>query len=154
MKIKRVVLDPDPRLRAPNTVVEAPWSDLEPLVRQMFKVMYSTGHGVGLAAPQVGWNVRLFIMNPDSESKKPQAQRVYWNPTIVDVFGVPTKRKEGCLSRPGAFWDVFRYPQVKLKAMTPKGVIEEDLEGFPAQIVQHEVGHLNAELCWDRAVSK
>lgn len=154
MKIKRVILDPDPRLRAPNAAVEASWSELEPLVRQMFKIMYSTGHGVGLAAPQVGWNVRLFVMNPDSASKKPAAQRIYWNPAIVDTFGLPMKMREGCLSRPGIFGAVFRYQQVKMRAMTPKGIVEEVLEGLAAQIVQHEVGHLNAELCWERFVAQ
>ena len=154
MKFKQVVLNPDPRLRAPNTEVTEPWEKLEPLVRQMWKVMYNTGNGVGLAAPQVGWNARLFIMNPDTESKKPDAQRVFWNPLIVEVIGVPVKVREGCLSLPGVFGTVMRYPAVRLRAMSPKGPVEETFMDFPAQIVQHEVGHLNGELVWEHFIKE
>ncbi len=151
MKIKRVLLDPDPRLRAPNADVTQPWSELEENVRKMFKVMYRAGNGVGLAGPQVGWNVRLFIMNPDRETKKPEAQRVYWNPTI-QLIGEPRMVEEGCLSVPGLFGDIKRHPQVHLTAMSPEGPVDDVFEGFAAQIIQHEVGHLEGRLCVDSFV--
>lgn len=151
MNIKRVVLDPDPRLRAPNAEVTESWEELEPHVRRMFKVMYRAGYGVGIAAPQVGWNVRLFIMNPDTETKKPTAQRVFWNP-VIQLIGEPKLVNEGCLSRPGAFGDIMRHPAVKLMASSPTGSVDEVFEGFAAQIVQHEVGHLNGKLCMDNFV--
>ncbi len=151
-KIKRLVLDPDPRLRAPNVDVTEPWEELEPATRKMFKIMYSTGVGVGLAAPQVGWNVKLFIINPDQKNKKPKNQRVFWNPEPLVLLGEAMKMEEGCLSLPKVFGHIMRYPAVILKAMTPDGPIEEKFEGFKAQIMQHEVGHLLGDLCFDRYI--
>lgn len=150
LKIKRVILDPDPRLRAPNAEVTEPWEDLESRVDRMFRVMYRTGNGVGLSAPQVGWNVRLFVMNSDKASKKPQFQRVYWNPKIIEKWGDQEKLTEGCLSLPKVFGKIYRYPKIQFEAMTRKGPVHEVFEGLAAQIVQHEVGHLNGEMCWDR----
>ncbi len=115
----------------------------------MFKVMYRTGIGIGLAAPQVGWNVRLFIMNPDTKTNKPDAERVFWNPEITEVFGEKEKMREGCLSLPGVWGDVMRYRKVHLKAMSPKGEVEAVFKDLAAQIIQHEMGHLNGQLCSD-----
>jgi peptide deformylase len=150
MKIKRVLSESDPRLRAPNADVAQGWEDLAPLVRQMFKVMYRS-QGVGLAAPQVGWNVRLFVMNPDDDTKKPEAQRVFWNPKIT-LMGEPKLMNEGCLSVPGITGDIRRFEAVRLEAMSPAGAIDEVFEGFAAQIIQHEVGHLSGKICVDEFV--
>ncbi len=149
MKIKRVLLDPNPLLRASNSDVEESWEDLRPRVRQMFKVMYRTGIGIGLAAPQVGWNVRLFIMNPDTKSNKPDEERVFWNPEITETFGEKEKMPEECLSLPGVRGKVMRHPKVHLKAMSPKGEVEAVFKDLAAQIIQHEMGHLNGQLCSD-----
>lgn len=119
----------------------------------MFKVMYRSGNGVGLAAPQVGWNVRLFIMNPDTETKKPSAQRVFWNPEIKFI-GEPELMNEGCLSLPNVWGDVMRHPAVKLTASSPTGWLDEVFEGFEAQIIQHEMGHLKGKLCMDSFVKE
>lgn len=149
MKIKRVLLDPNPFLRAPNSDVEEPWEELRLRVRKMFKVMYRTGIGIGLAAPQVGWNVRLFIMNPDTKTNKPDAERVFWNPEITETFGEKEKMHESCLSLPGVRGEVMRHREVRLKAMSPKGEVEEIFSDLAAQIIQHEMGHLSGQLCSD-----
>lgn len=149
MKIKRVLLDPNPLLKASNSDVEESWEDLRPRVRQMFKVMYRTGIGIGLAAPQVGWNVRLFIMNPDTKANKPDEERVFWNPEITWRSAEREQMHESCLSLPGVRGEVMRHPTVHLKAMSPKGEVGEVFEGLAAQIVQHEMGHLNGQLCSD-----
>lgn len=148
-KIKRLILDPDPRLRATNVDVTESWTDLEPAVRKMFKVMYSTGVGVGLAAPQVGWNVNLFVMNAD-RNKMPKNQRVYWNPKIVALYGEPQPMREGCLSLPRVYGNVMRYDSLILSAETPEGHVHEArFEGLAAQIVQHEMGHLRGQIVTD-----
>ena len=154
MKIKRVLLDPDYRLSLPNARVLDPWEDLQPNVKKMFKVMYRTGIGVGMAAPQVGWNVRLFVMNSDNKTYKPAAQRVFWNPEIVETFGEKEKMREGCLSLPKVFGDIMRYPKVHLKAMSPKGGIDEVFSGLAAQIIQHEMGHLSGQMCSELFIKK
>jgi peptide deformylase len=148
-KIKRVLLEPDPRLRLPNAEVTAPWEELESWVRLMFKAMYRGTNGVGLAAPQVGWNVRLFIMNPDDKSFKPSAQRVFWNPVVAEKFGAKVLKREGCLSLPRCFGSIERWEVVRLKAVTPEGPVDCMFDGFEAQIIQHEVDHLNGRLCYE-----
>jgi peptide deformylase len=98
LKIKRVVLHPDPRLTAPNAEVVEGWDELEPWVRLMWKALRNNWTcGVGLAAPQVGWNARLFIMDTDAREHKPENRRVFWNPEILKREGEPELKKEGCL---------------------------------------------------------
>lgn len=157
MKIKRIILEPDPRLRAPNVDVTEPWEEIRPYVKLMFKAMYRTGNGVGLAAPQVGWHVRLFVMNPVrfkySLNFDQKQEHVFWNPSVA-LLGDPVPMREGCLSLPGVFGDVPRHPRVHLVAMSPQGPVEQDFEGFAAQIIQHEVDHLAGRLCYERLVKK
>jgi len=152
LKIKRIVLEPDPRLRAPNQDVTETWDELEPWVRLMWKVMHGGAwtQGVGLAAPQVGWNVRLFIMDVDIAEHKTSSRRVFWNPEILELLGEPELKKEGCLSLPKVWGQVLRYPKVRLKAMSPHGAVDEVFEGLGAQAVQHEFDHLKGELCLDK----
>lgn len=146
---KRILEYPDPVLRLPCIDLEKWDDDVANKVRKMFKVMYRTGVGVGLAAPQVGWSTRLFIMNPDTNTKKPEAQRVFFNP-VISPFGSEVPIDEGCLSVPGFRHKIRRFESVRLVAETPKGKIEEVFTGFPAQIVQHEMDHLNGRLFIDR----
>lgn len=156
-KIKHLIPESDPRLKAVNRCFESPllvWPEIQENVKKMFKIMYATGHGVGLAAPQVGWNAALFIMNPDSDTKKPQAQRIFWNPLIAEKIGEPVVMKEGCLSRAGVYGRVIRYPSVRMEAYTPSGLIRETFTGFAAQIVQHEVDHLFGILCFEKFIKE
>jgi peptide deformylase len=155
MKIKKILLDPNPILRKPSVDIDGWTTEVAANVKKMFKVMYRNGNGVGLAACQVGWNVRLFIMNPDPDMK-PQHERIYMNPVITVKHGEPEKVEEGCLSLPGVYGDVMRYKHVIMKADTPDGPQEIEFKGFPAQIVQHELGHLDGQLCsdlWDKSES-
>lgn len=146
---KRILEHPDPVLRLPCIDLEKWDDDVANKVRKMFKVMYRTGVGVGLAAPQVGWSVRLFIMNPDTKTKKPEAQRIFFNPEVWPI-GDEVPINEGCLSVPGFFHTIRRFESVRLVAETPKGKIEEEFTELSAQIVQHEVDHLNGRLFIDR----
>lgn len=94
MKIKKILLDPHEKLRERSVDIDG-WSpEVAANVKKMFKIMYRTGNGVGLAACQVGWNVRLFIMNPNNEMK-PQHEKVYMNPVITVKHGKPKKMNEG-----------------------------------------------------------
>ena len=149
MKIKRILLDPDPKLWTSCVDLDVYDAEAEARVRKMFKLMYRTGVGVGLAASQVGWPVRLFIMTEDNTTFRPDAERIYWNPR-VSLTGQPVRVKEGCLSLPGVYGQVLRYPECILEAMTPRvGAVRIRYTGIPAQIVQHEVGHLDGMKCWD-----
>lgn len=146
-KIKRILLSPDPRLSAPNADVTESWDELEPWVRLMWKTMHGGAwtQGVGLAAPQVGWNVRLFIIDCDLEEHKPENRLVFWNPTMI-LTGQLELMKEGCLSLPKCWAHIRRAREVRLQAMSPRGLIDRIFTGLAAHAIQHEMDHLNGRL--------
>jgi peptide deformylase len=115
----------------------------------MFSIMYYRG-GVGLAAPQVGWNASLFIANPHGRAYHNTHGQVFINPSIVGL-GDTVIEKEGCLSFPGIFADVERNERVNIRYSTmAKDGVEEEYSGFMARIIQHEYDHLNGILFIDR----
>lgn len=102
--------------------------------------------GVGIAAPQVGRNIRVFIAN---EKNVPKA---YINPEITEMSENLIDSEEGCLSVPGVWGVVPRAKRVKLKALDRHGrKIEVDAKNFPAVILQHEFDHLEGILFVDKA---
>lgn len=145
-KIKRILLSPDPRLTAPNVDVVESWEELQPWVRLMWKAMHDAWtQGVGLAAPQVGWNVRLFILDVDIHEHKPENRLVIWNPTMT-VLAARKVVKEGCLSLPKCWAHFERYEKVRLEGMSPRGPFDRIFTGLAAQAVQHEMDHLAGRL--------
>ncbi len=103
--------------------------------------------GVGLAAPQVGQNLRLFISN---HTQKPEDDRVYINPVLFDAEGEETAQ-EGCLSLPNINVDVVRAKSARIRAKDLSGnPIEQFETGYVARIWQHELDHLNGILLIDR----
>jgi peptide deformylase len=137
---------PDPRLRKLSAEVEAFDEPLKQLVDRMF-VLMRQHKGVGLAAPQVGQNIRLFIINPTGDLKD---DRVYVNPMLSEGEGEETA-EEGCLSLPDIHLDVPRNKTMKLEARDVAGNrIEETQTGYVARIWQHELDHLNGILLLDR----
>jgi peptide deformylase len=103
--------------------------------------------GVGLAAPQVGQNIRLFVMNPSGEETD---DHVYVNPQLSDAEG-EEEGEEGCLSLPQINAKVWRSKKLRMSAHDLDGKpIEETAEGYVARIWQHETDHLNGEMIIDR----
>lgn len=120
-------------------------ADLPALIEGMFEAMHRQ-RGVGLAAPQVGRSIRLFVT--DVEDDKP---RVFINPEIVLTSPELVNLEEGCLSVPGIYEKVVRPRKVKLQAWNERGrpfVLEAD--DFLARVLQHELDHLNGFLFLDR----
>jgi peptide deformylase len=141
----KIILYPDPRLRRISTDVKFD-ADLGNLVKRMFELMREA-RGVGLAAPQVGQNLRLFITNPTGN---PEDDRVYVNPQFFDAEGEEIA-DEGCLSLPGIHVNVPRATSVRIEARDAEGNVFERLEtGYAARICQHELDHLNGILLTDR----
>jgi peptide deformylase len=102
---------------------------------------------VGLAAPQVGKNIRLFVAN---HSGKPEDDRVYVNPVVSDAEGEETA-SEGCLSLPNINVEVSRPVTAKMTAKDLSGnPIDQVESGYIARIWQHELDHLNGVLIIDR----
>lgn len=141
---------PHPLLRAPNVEVTEFDDELRDLARRMFKMMYASG-GVGLAAPQVGKNVRLMVFNPDGDERKLGGEVVLVNPQIVGSAEGVELGDEGCLSFPGFGAQVERAKWIKVKAFNLKGKpFTKKYVGWEARIFQHEYDHLDGVLYVDR----
>lgn len=142
----RVMKYPDPRLRKICIPVDAVDTSVRALVERMWELMLS-GRGVGLAAPQVGLTVRLFVASPDFGADD---LRVYVNPEIIDARET-FEADEGCLSFPGIHCNIKRSRIVTVRALGLRGEqFEETVEDLGARIVQHEIDHLDGRLLVDR----
>ena len=136
---------PDPVLLKPSQPVETFDDALRTKVDEMWSIMYDES-GVGLAAAQVGWPVRLLLMNPAGSKDDESEARVVINPKVVKSWG-KSKDQEGCLSFPEIFVDVVRKAGVRLQWQDEHGEAhEQDLNDFAARVVQHEMDHLEGVL--------
>ena len=145
MAIHKIVFLPDPCLRALCIPVEEFNDELQQLIDDMFETMYSA-RGVGLAAPQIGINLRLAVIDVTPDKSK---QFVLINPEILESHGEEIY-DEGCLSVPSAYDTVTRAARVKMKALDRHGkeyVLEA--EGLLCEAIQHEIDHLNGKLFVD-----
>ncbi len=137
---------PDPRLRKKCAAVTEFDADLAALAERMHKLMCD-GKGVGLAAPQVGLLIRMFVMNPTGE---PDGVMTLVNPLISDRAG-SAEREEGCLSLPEVFVQVRRPETCLVAAQTVTGeTIEFEADNMIARVAQHETDHLDGKLILDR----
>ncbi len=145
MAIQTIIYLPDPRLRLMSKPVDVFDKALSTLIDDMFDTMYDA-QGVGLAAPQIGINIRLSVVDI---SKDKSQQLVLVNPEILSQEG-EALYNEGCLSVPGAYDKVKRAEKVRLKAYDRDGqMYEMDAEGLLAECFQHEIDHLNGKLFID-----
>jgi peptide deformylase len=127
---------------------------LESLISNMFETMYHA-HGVGLAAPQVGESVRLFVIDAtpfaDEEPLLNGYKKVFINAQIEEESGEKWKFNEGCLSIPTIREDVERKPEIKLTYQDENFQQHEELfSGLLARIIQHEYDHIEGMLFTDR----
>ena len=140
----KLIKHPDVFLKQETHEVEFPLSNSNvDLIHNMKTVMYNN-NGIGLAANQVGYNRRIFIIDVSNEKNSPQ---VFINPVIEKQAKEKLTEGEGCLSCPGKFVDVRRPIYVGLKWFCEHG--EEQYKTFynlPARVVQHEMDHLNNKL--------
>ncbi|HSU67148.1 MAG TPA: peptide deformylase [Tepidisphaeraceae bacterium] len=142
----KIILYPDPRLKKRSEPVTVFDDNLRDMVVQMFKLMRES-HGVGLAAPQVGVNLRLFVMNPSGE---PGDDQVYINPVLSDGDG-NDDAEEGCLSLPDIRVKITRDKAITIRAQDLDGTpFEQSATGFVTRVWQHEFDHLNGILITDR----
>ena len=150
-----IVEYPDPVLRAPNEEVAEFDDTLADLCRQMFAVMYQA-NGVGVAAPQVGINRKIFVYNPDPQAPgalKTMGERVVCNPKIVEYCGATSVEIEGCLSSRSECCrgDICRAKELRVEYQDERGrVKKKKLRGFEARVFQHEYDHLQGVLHLDR----
>ncbi|HMD55660.1 MAG TPA: peptide deformylase [Phycisphaerae bacterium] len=142
----QIAIWPAPVLKRPADPVEHVDDWLIQVIQKMKELM-EQNHGVGLAAPQVGLPLRLFVA---SETGKAADARVFINPVLTAQSG-QEEAEEGCLSLPEIRGRISRFTQLRLSALDEQGrPIMADLAGFPARIVQHENDHLDGVLIIDR----
>lgn len=143
-----------PVLREECVEVEKDYPELGKLIADMYETMEAS-EGVGLAAPQIGKNIRLIVIDSDvlgddfPECKGRRLTLV--NPEIEILDGDKVTRAEGCLSVPGLSENVQRIEHIMLNWLDENFVEhEEEISGFLARIVQHEMDHLDGKLYTDR----
>jgi peptide deformylase len=150
MPLREIVKFPDPRLKEVAKPITDVDDDLRELARDMIDVMYDEP-GIGLAAPQVGASVRMFVIDTEwNEEGGEKSPIVVLNPEISERAGSITW-EEGCLSVPDYVANVDRDATITLRGMDLEGnAIEERAEGLRAVCIQHEVDHLDGVLFIDR----
>jgi peptide deformylase len=139
----------DPVLRAPVREVTVFDAELAALVEDLYATMYAAG-GVGLAAGQVGADLRLFVYDcPDDEDVRHLGHVI--NPRLVRIGGVTVTGPEGCLSLPGVYAPTTRYDEAVVEGVDLRGepVLVEGT-GFFARCLQHECDHLEGGVFTDR----
>ena len=154
----------DPVLKKRATEISKDYPNLEQIIANMYETMYGA-HGVGLAAPQVGLSIRLFLVDTapfsDDDSYTPEEQaelnafkRTFINAKILEESGEEWNFNEGCLSIPNVREDVSRCPKIKIEYQDEdfKTHIEE-FEGLIARVIQHEYDHIEGVLFTDKVSS-
>lgn len=132
----------------------AGYPDLKKVIGDMFDTLNHAG-GVGLAAPQVGLSLRMFIVDlTPLEDEFPEGtplKRVFINPHIYELSEEEEKMDEGCLSLPGLSEDVWRSSEIRIRYQD-ENLVEHDekVEGYFARILQHEYDHLDGIVYVDR----
>ncbi|MDG1176193.1 MAG: peptide deformylase [Flavobacteriales bacterium] len=152
-----------PILRKDTHEIEELNDEMKKLISNMFETMYGS-NGVGLAAPQIGKALRLFIIDgspfaedeAETEEEKKENEflktfkRVFINPIIEEEHGEEWGFEEGCLSIPGIREEVFRQENVVISYYNEDWeLVEEKLSGLAARVVQHEYDHIEAKLFTD-----
>ena len=151
----------DPVLRKVAVALDAAYPDLEKLISNMKETMYNAS-GVGLAAPQIGKAIRLFLIDASpfaedddlSEEERTVLKsfnRVFINPKILEEDGEEWIFNEGCLSIPDVREDVSRQPKITIEYQDENFTIHtETLEGLAARVFQHEYDHIEGILFTDK----
>ena len=151
----------DPVLRKKGKDINEDYPKLDELIENMFETMYGA-RGIGLAAPQIGHDIRLFIIDAtpfedDEELSEDEQEfvstfkKTFINPRILEEEGEEWAFNEGCLSIPEVNEDVFRQPKITLEYLDENFVKHvATFQGIVARIIQHEYDHIEGILFTDK----
>jgi peptide deformylase len=155
MAVLEILTYPDPRLEEIAQAVEHFDDELRAFVADLEETRLAGPGAVGIAAPQVGRNQRIVIVDISAKPKNPNhGHLVLVNPEITEWDGFAVGR-EGCLSVPDFTGNVIRAERITLEAVNEWGEMQQYLcEGFEARAIQHEMDHLDGLLFLDRLVSR
>jgi peptide deformylase len=149
-----IVVYGSPILRQIAKEIDAGYPGLQQLIDDMFETMYKAD-GMGLAAPQIGRSVRIFVVDGTSLEEDDPAmkdfKKAFINPKILDLEGDTVMMNEGCLSLPKLREDVNRFDKVRIRYQDEKfNLFEEEFVGLKARVIQHEYDHLDGIMFIDR----
>lgn len=151
----------DPVLRKQAIVIDKDYPELDALIANMYETMYGA-YGVGLAAPQIGLSIRLFVIDaspfaededftPEEQAALKDFKRTFINAKILEEEGDEWAFSEGCLSIPDVREDVFRQPKVTIQYQDQQFKTHtETFEGLIARVIQHEYDHIEGILFTDK----
>ena len=147
-----IVVYGDPVLRKRAEEIPHDGFDLSSLVADMYETMYSA-HGIGLAAPQIGKSVRLFVVDGSTLEDEPllkDFKQVFINPVMLEEFSDPWEFEEGCLSIPSIREKISRKDTLTIRYYDENWNLHEDkFDGMKARIIQHEYDHIEGKLFID-----
>lgn len=148
-----VVVYGHPVLRKVAEEIDQDYDNLPKFIDDMWETMYHAD-GVGLAAPQVGVPIRLFVIDgKDLADDHPELlgfKQTFINARIVDADGGPVREFEGCLSLPGIREEVTRPSKIRIQFVDENFQPRDEVyEGFTARIIQHEYDHIEGKLFVD-----
>ncbi len=151
----------DPVLRKVTTEVSPEYPKFTELIKNMYETMYNA-YGVGLAAPQIGLPIRVFLvdttpfaedetLSPDEQKQLKDFKRTFINAKIIEETGDEWAFNEGCLSIPNIREDVFRKPKIKIEYQDENFETHtEEFDGLLARVIQHEYDHIEGVLFTDK----
>ncbi len=150
----------EPTLRSETIEIQRTFPHLDEIIKNMWDTMYHT-NGVGLAAPQIGISIRLFVVDStemyrddEDETTGEGIKKVFINPSIINESGHEWEYEEGCLSIPGIREYVSRKPDIKIRYQDENFETHtEEFDGLTARVIQHEYDHLEAILFIDKISS-
>ncbi|MFM6975497.1 MAG: peptide deformylase [Sphingobacteriaceae bacterium] len=144
----------DPVLKKVAAEITPEYPELKQLIDNLFETMYNA-QGVGLAAPQVGLSIRLFVIDAspfeEDDAQLKNFKKVFINAKIIDEKGDKWSFNEGCLSIPDIREDVSRHQSVVIAYQDENWQWhEESYNGLAARVIQHEYDHIEGKLLTDR----
>lgn len=139
-----------PVLKKRATDINKDYEGLKSLISNMWETMYAA-HGVGIAAPQIGASIRLFVIDSiqimEEEKKAEGIKKVFINAQIIEETGELWSYEEGCLSIPNIRGDVERQQKVRIQYLDENFEKHDEIyEGINARVIQHEYDHIEGVL--------
>ena len=148
MAVRPICTFPETVLRQKTQLVATIDDELQQLIDDLIETMYAAP-GIGLAAPQVGISLRLFVVDVTS-GQDPGGLMTFINPELLSKDG-RVREDEGCLSVPGVYGPTPRFEKVRIQGLNREGEeVEMEGEGLLARALQHETDHLDGLFFFDR----
>ncbi len=152
--IRPILLYGNPILRRKAENIDKNYPELSQIIADLWETMYKSGDGIGLAAPQIGLSIRLFVidLDPLAEENPELAgfKKAFINAQIIERTSHDVSKEEGCLSIPKVYETVVRKDSIRIKYLDENFVEHDEvISGFAARAVQHEYDHLEGNMFID-----